>query len=197
METAHEARGLAMAKARRLNEDYPLLGNCTKVVRLFVVDPDVGRTVDSIKAHESPTRADVFVQWDGKNLQPHSLITTKAIGHDKAHDEHIGTVLVLNGNDREQIEWQCDVLFRVTQIVESTHPEGFDTFGPVPKDTPFERDPVGSNGDRARPIRSGPTKIVKVNDKTVPWGQLYKAHFMLWFKNDWRPLDPDFYCDWR
>ena len=202
-------------QARGLNLKQPSVPNCTKVVRLFVVDPESGRTVESIIANEHPTRADVFVvtQPDGTmttqgtaksagDLEPKTWLGGSGlVNHAHAHHLHRGTVPVLTGIDRDQIEWQCDVPFRVSRIekVVAGHIPGFPSVhGP---DYPFERSLPELNareGDRCRPIRSGPTKVIPgALGKPVEWKQLYKAHFELKIGGSWKPLDPDFYCEWR
>ena len=190
-------RDLAIEEGRRQNLVRPAVPNRTKVVRLFVVPP--GKDPAEIIRTKSPTRADVFVvTGDDGNLKPMSWLGDGLVEHDRAHDQHVESVVVLMGIDREQIEWQCDVPFavsRIQRIDESEHgfPKGS---GP---EQPFEVDPTGRTGDRCEPIRSGPTKVRPdgAAGPAVPWNQLYKAHFVLWIGGQLKPLDPDFYCDWR
>jgi hypothetical protein len=208
----NEARDLLLAKMRAQNLKQPSVPNCTKVVRLFVVDRE--RTFEDIVAHENPTRGDVFVvtrsdgnvaaqgsAGSGGDLYPMTWLGGhELVEHQHAHHQHRGTVPVLTGIDRDQIEWQCDVPFRVSRIekVVDGHDHGFP--GHDGPDYPFEKSLPDINdrrGDDCRPIRSGPTKIILHHDRPIDWKQLYKAHFELKIGETWKPLDPDFYCDWR
>ena len=113
----------------------PNILNSTKVVRLFLLDPAAGRTEATIRANESPARADVFVDRseltrDGSksrgDLIPKSIGLSALVGHEQAHHEHHGSIVVLKGKEGDQIEWQCDVPFRVEAI---TRPQmGTSTF---------------------------------------------------------------------
>ena len=190
------------------NFEFTQLANCTKVVRIFVI-PNGGDWKDFIK--DSPTRADVFVQEpatimkDGVLAPKTWLGGPELVNHHNAHDRHWGTIPVLKGKYRDQIEWQCDVPFRVAKIEKVVH----DTHGLLNfkgLDYPFMKpldqltEEVGGPG---RPIRSGPTEIVTPKFfhglVHVPWKQLYKAHFVLDFKGNgqWMKLDPDVYCEWH
>jgi hypothetical protein len=192
MSKGHVSRSRAFASARAMNRKEPSMPNCTKVVRLFVVRP--GRTLKSIVANEKPSRSDVVVRMnrDG-NLEPMSWLgdVRGLVDHEQAHDEHVGTVLVLNGANREQIEWQCDVRFRLTGIKLK---DGHETFPRVRgKRYPFItslKKLQQQHRDTDRPLRSGPTKPGQ-------WKQLYKAHFKLLIGRRWMDLDPDVYCEWR
>ena len=192
------ARDVAISKSREQNRKHPLVPNSTKVVRLFVVprDRDIGKPMDKRDfLHTSPGRADVFVVTtpDG-SLKPMSWLGDKLVPHEDAHHEHVGTVVVLNNNDREQIEWQCDVPFKVANITKLTaHTTVFPSInGP---DYPFILS-LGSlqaqTGDKDRPIRSGPTVVDGIEPGA--WSQLYKADFKLFIDGEWRDFDPDFFC---
>ena len=196
MSEEHTTLEVPVEDAQRSLGDPNML-NCTKVVRLFVLDPANGRTEQSIRANESPTRADVFVDRtkltrDGS--KPGGELIAKSIGrsamvpHHQAHHEHRGSVVVLSAESGDQIEWQCDVPFRVVSITlaEDGHEIGFLTFGKPPA-YPFKKD-LGAlrEGNPSLPIRSGGLKDGK-------YKQLYKAHFELLIDGEWKLLDPDFY----
>jgi hypothetical protein len=190
----HAERGLEISKARALNLEHPEVPNSTKVVRIFVVGRNraIGNPMDDEDfAKKSPGRADVFAVTDenGK-LKPKSWLGGKLVDHDTAHHEHIGTVVVLNGAEREQIEWQCDVPFKVVKITKlDGHGSVFPSVnGPLYPFMMSEKDLKAQTGDRDRPIRSGPTTPGE-------WSQLYKADFELFIQGEWKPFDPDFYCD--
>jgi hypothetical protein len=196
--TVTTGRDVAVSRARALNDAQPSVPNSTKVVRLFVLprDRDIVKPMDKRDfGHTSPGRADVFVVTnpDG-SLKPMSWLGDKLVDHDHAHHEHVGTVVVLSNKDREQIEWQCDVPFKVTNITKLTgHTDHFpSTNGP---DYPFImslRDLQAQSGDKDRPIRSGTTLVNGI--EPGPWSQLYKADFKLFIHGEWRDFDPDFYC---
>ena len=195
-----------MKKARELNRLNPLMLNCTKVVRLFVIDRNNGRSKADIMANENPTRADVFVDVgdggtvssraaskSGGDLLPESIGLRDVVPHDQAHREHPGSIVIVNGSDGEQIEWQCDVTFRVVNITmaEDQHTHGFVTEGDPPRH-PFAKslkELKELEGDRCTPIRSGAIS----REKKGPWKQLYKVHFELKIGGKWKPLDPDVY----
>jgi len=210
----YEDRAFEIEQTRGLNLRQPSVPNTTKVVRLFVVDPERGRTFEHIVAHEHPTRSDVFVVTrpdgtlgtqgtakSGGDLEPMTWLGHGLVKHQDAHDQHRGTVPVLKGIDRDQLEWQCDVPFRVSRIekVSGSNPHGYPSVhGP---DYPFEQSLDELNArenDDSRPIRSGPTKVIPgEHDRPIEWKQLYKAHFELKIGGTWKPLDPDVYCEWR
>jgi hypothetical protein len=190
-----EERGLEIMKARAMNLEHPSVPNTTKVVRLFVLprNRDLQKPMDKRDfGHTSPGRTDVFVviNPDG-SLKPMSWLGDKLVDHKSAHHAHVGTVVVLKGTEREQIEWQCDVPFRVTDITPlDTHQSVFPSVGER-KEYPFimsKADLLAQTGDKDRPIRSGPTQ-------PGPWSQLYKADFKLLIEGVEKDFDPDFYCD--
>jgi hypothetical protein len=193
-----QSRAEAISKARKINLQRPAIPNRTKVVRLFVVPKDLkcddAERVRKFATERNATRADVFVVRENNGgLSPMSWLGDGLLAHQTAHGDHAETVVVLIGIDREQIEWQCDVRFRLTKIEkQETDVHSFTGTADTPDD-PFMRDPVNSEGDPCRPIRSGPTKVLPGER---PWDQLYKAHFSLEVDGKWLPLDPDFYCDW-
>jgi hypothetical protein len=200
----HEIGEISEISEIKANYKYPKLGNSTKVVRIFVIRP--GRTLDQIVAQESPTRADVFVDValsDVNGLKPMTWLGEPGVlvAHDQAHHKHrSGTIPVLKGKYRDQIEWQCDVPFTVSAIQKVTdedHMHGFVNY--KGQDEPFVKTLGEMNargGGPDRPIRSGPTKIVEGKFFHVPWKQLYKAHFKLEI-NGGMDLDPDVYCEWH
>jgi len=190
------------------------LANCTKVVRIFVINPVSGRAIDDVAREMAKewcvTRADVFVVRpapDADLKQPLKPLTwlggPRLVEHHEAHEQHWGTIPVVKGKVRDQIEWQCSVPFKVSKIVRTdkdTH--GFFNYkGPDYPFTKSESDLYAAGGGPSAPIRSGPTTILMDHLRLfhVPWKQLYKAHFKLDFDGNgrWRDLDPDFYCEWH
>jgi len=174
--------------------------NCTKVVRLFLLDSKKGRTKEFIRANENATRADVFVDRTkltlegpnaGKELMALSIGLSEVVPHDVAHDQHDRSIVVLKAVDGDQVEWQCDVPFRVVSITMADgHRHGFPTEGRPPQN-PFTK-PVEELRQRegSGPIRSG----VLARGHGF-WKQLYKAKFELEIDGQPRILDPDFYCE--
>jgi hypothetical protein len=201
---AHEIGEISEISETKQNYKFPLVANCTKVVRIFVIGP---RTLKQIFAEESPTRADVFVdvaRVDANGLKPMTWLGEPLVlvDHDESHHKHrSGTIPVLKGKYRDQIEWQCDVPFTVSAIKKVTdedHMHGFVNYKGL--DEPFVRTLGEMNtrgGGPDRPIRSGPTKIVEGRFFHVPWKQLYKAHFKLNVNGTSMDLDPDVYCEWH
>jgi hypothetical protein len=192
MSKGHATREIG--KDREQNLKNPALPNTTKVVRLVIVPP--GRSIASTR---SPTRTDVFVVTDEEGkLHPKTWLGDGLVDHEEAHHQHRGTVLIVKGLDRDQIEWQCDVPFRVSQI-EKTAGHHFQNFkGPnYPFMMGLDR-LTELRGGPGQPIRSGPVKVIRgITGRPIEWKQLYKAHFELKIGRTWKPLDPDFYCDWR
>jgi len=198
MSEEHKDLEAPVEDAQRTFGDPKIL-NCTKVVRLFVLSPRNGRAEASSHADEKATRNDVFVDCGASgskgDLKAMSIGRTAIVDHETAHREHPGSIVVLRSRDGDQIEWQCDVPFRVVDITMA--PDGhhleFHSHGKPPKypfKTPLE---ALRKGDKCSPIRSGP---IDVGDHGH-WKQLYKAHFELEIDGVWRKLDPDFYCDAR
>jgi len=172
--------------------------NCTKVVRLFLLDPENGRTTDFLRATENATRADIFVDRTkltregphaGTQLMAMSIGLRDVVPHKKAHEEHHGSIVVLKAADGDQVEWQCDVPFKVlkiTMVKEHTH--GFHTHG-HPPEYPFTKNLEAlTQREPSAPIRSGALK-------RGHWKQLYKAEFELEIDGQRLVLDPDFYCE--
>jgi hypothetical protein len=169
--------------------------NTTKVVRLFVLDPANGRTEKYFRDNESATRADVFVERtklkDGARSAGHlvakSIGLKDMVGHDEAHVEHPGSVVVLSADAGDQIEWQCDVPFRIVKIEKSEHVLKLFPNDGTPPLYPFIKT-MEALRERSlvAPIRSG--ALQKGN-----YRQLYKAHFELFIDGQWTLLDPDFY----
>lgn len=201
----HEISELSEIKA---NYKFPKLGNSTKVVRIFVLGSLPDRTLEQIVADESPTRADVFVdvtKRDAHGLKPMTWLGgPDLVEHDIAHGLHrAGTIPILKGKSRDQIEWQCDVPFRISDITMVTDPEHMHGFGNYKGQAePFVKTIAqlrSLEGKPDKPIRSGPTVIVRhrLFRYTVGWKQLYKAHFQLTINGEPVPLDPDVYCEWH
>jgi len=188
-----------------LGDDLSIL-NCTKVVRIFVVDEAAGRTMEKIRASESMTRADVFAvqvkddtgsaqssSRSGRHLKPMSIGLKAIVDHHDAHHQHSGGIVKLKRKEGDQIEWQCDVPFRVVNITKATYGHGLE-FLNVGNAPPYPFDGSVNNlrpGDRSTPIRSG---AIRQHEHGL-WKQLYKAHFELQIGGVWMPFDPDFYCD--
>jgi hypothetical protein len=172
--------------------------NTTKVVRLFV--PSAHRTEEFIRAQENPTRADVFVDRaqlskdpSARELKAKSIGKRDLVDHHEAHHQHKGSVVVLKAKKGDQIEWQCDVPFRVLRITKVSDKEAeeidFPRRGDDTPDKPFIKDPVElRKAVASTPIRSGAIK-------PGHFKQLYKAHFELEIDGQLKILDPDFYCD--
>ena len=211
VETADlESPGLSLILSDDEEENlkHPKLGNTTKVVRIFVVGLN-GKTLDQIVAEESPTRADVFVELPSDGtlvLEPKTWLGgPDLVDHHTAHGLHkSGTIPILRGKYRDQIEWQCDAPFKVSEI-EKVDPPKHGFHNHKGQDEPFEKPTAALKtvmGGPSKPIRSGPTKIVWVDPPLLPrfvlgWKQLYKAHFTLTINGVDMLLDPDFYCEWH
>ena len=121
--------------------------------------------------HQESDRSDVFVVTDEEGkLHPKTWLGDGLVDHEEAHHQHRGTVLIVKGLDRDQIEWQCDVPFRVSQI-EKTAGHHFPSFkGPnYPFMMGLDRLTELSGGP-GQPIRSGPVKVIR--------GSHWQAHRM-------------------
>ena len=150
MSKGHATREIG--KDREQNLKNPALPNTTKVVRLVIVPP--GRSIASTR---SPTRTDVFVVTDEEGkLHPKTWLGDGLVDHEEAHHQHRGTVLIVKGLDRDQIEWQCDVPFRVSQI-EKTAGHALPEFQRAElsiHDGPGPPDGTARRSGAANPIRS-------------------------------------------
>src|SRR5690242_7749669 len=94
----------AAATVDNAQKDYGDLSilNCTKVVRLFLLDPENGRTEKFIRENENPTRADIFVDRNkltlegpnaGKELVAWSIGLSEVVPHAIAHQQHDRSIL--------------------------------------------------------------------------------------------------------
>jgi len=140
MSKEHAAEA-TMEKAQKDYGDLSIL-NCTKVVRLFLLDPANGRTEDFIRANENATRADIFVDRTkltlegakpGSELMASSIGASAVVPHHEAHLQHKGSIVVLKRVDGDQVEWQCDVPFKVLRITKAEgHTDDFRPDGEPP-----------------------------------------------------------------
>ena len=200
MSKDHTASGATVDNAQSNLAD-PTILNCTKVVRLFLLDPATGRTEDFIRANESPTRNDVFVDRtkltqagpkSAGDLTAMSLGSSALVTHEEAHHQHDGSILVLSADNGDQVEWQCDVPFRVKSIRIATGHTHFETHG-TPPPYPFKKNVEAlRQRERFAPIRSG-----ALTGGHGHWKQLYKAEFELEIDGRKMILDPDVYCEGR
>lgn len=174
--------------------------NRTKVVRLIVVPKGMalnGKSAigDFARQHHA-TRVDVFIVYNtaAKEWQPYSWLGKQGlVSHDKAHQMHPETVVILMVADREQLQWECSVPFRIRNIRRAKPIPTFVENKESPA-MPFRADLIGAHGGPGRPVVSGlPTLTEEQCD------QLYKASFELWIPGEPKltTIDPDIYCDWN
>ena len=117
------------------------------------------------------------------------------VEHDEAvRTDRESTVFAMVA-EREQIQWESNVDFRVASIGKHEGvPQTGLTNGPEGPDNPFEWLPKDNRGGPGRPIRSGPPKLTGTD-----YNQLYKATFEFWIPGEANVvvIDPDVYCDFR
>jgi hypothetical protein len=194
----HDIRQHHIDEGREKNKATRHVPNRTKVVRLIVVPPGVNPEnadeVSRFAAEHHATRADVFcVKTKAGKWQPMSWLGGELVDHETAHDAHPEVVLVLMVIDREQVQWECDYDFCVTQIVAAEN-DHFPNRGASPG-MPFRQTLINEKGGRGRPVVSGPPEW---SDAHNDYDRLYKASFRI--NIPWEGLvdiDPDMYCDWQ
>lgn len=193
------ARDASNNRARDLNATSVDVPNRTRVVRLFVVPgkirpADEAQVVAYARARHA-TRQDVFCVKDrtsGK-WEPMSWLGKALVDHKTAAQQHPETVVVIMVEDRDQLQWECDVDFWVSGIVAVKGTPEFPNHGAAPA-TPF-RDLKGEMGAPGKPILSGPAKW---SNTEWDYDQLYKFTFTLSIPGEADDviIDPDVFCDW-
>ena len=199
MATAVKSRGAAIFEGREKNAKDPDVPNRTKVVRLIVV-PDELKPADkdAIRAFAQghhAARVDVFVVKQetktGVQWVPMSWLGEALEDHHDAAALHGESVLVLMVEDREQVQWESNMPFKITKIAAKDS----DLFPSTAKkrEMPFSDDVIGQLGGPGRPVISGPPKF----DRAL-YDQLYKVSFSMDLPGSgWTDVDPDIYCDWN
>src|SRR5262245_28355509 len=99
------------------NPDVP---SCTKVVRLIVCKPgfkwDDVATVRALANKRYATRQDVFIVKRGEEWEPMTWLGDALVEHHEAMEKDKLTVTRLSVKNREQLQWECDVPFRIKAI---------------------------------------------------------------------------------
>jgi hypothetical protein len=191
-----KAPGTRFTRADALNVKHPNVPNRTKVVRMIVCPggfkPDSREQVTQLANARHAARVDAFIvfhkdkwqpmYWDGGALEPH-------------HDALINnpeSVCLLFVEAREQLQWECDVPFRIIEITPVSKPEtGFVSNGTL-KQHPFRQDLINEEGGPGRPLISGPPAL-----EPKGYDQLLKLTFELMLDGKWVVIDPDVHCDWN
>lgn len=180
---------------------FTSLPNRTKVVRLIIVpdnvNPSDADAVARLVAAEGAARTDVFIVRDKEHgWHPRSLLNGLVVDHDQAtRGEREVTVFVMV-TQREQIQWESSVPFRIASIVQKDSIEKVGLINSNPKlapANPFGDGPLKASGTPGHPIRSGPA----VMEPYKPYDQLYKVSFVLTINGQQVAIDPDVYCDWN
>lgn len=182
----------------------PDVPNRTKVVRLIVVpndvDPDDANRVTPFARGQNAAKTDVFIVRDKDRVGWHPrswLGTGPLIDHAQAVRQDVETVLLIWILQREQIQWESDVEFKIASIQKKSEKDAKDAGlinnGDAP-DNPFEglQDLIEKGQKPARLIRSGPPSL---NDRRE-YNQLYKVRFAMTIDGMEREIDPDVYCEW-
>lgn len=185
--------------ARNLNLKAPHVANRTKVVRLIVCPPGFAwkdrAVVRDLASRRFATRADVFIVNDGRKWVPMSWNGGALIDHRLAHKAHPESIVLVMVADREQIQWESDVPFRIRTIKPRKRGwhHGYFSKG-VMKHHPFRSDLIGAAGGPCRPVVTGPATL---NESL--YDQMFKVSFdmLLPGENVWKIVDPDIHCDWN
>jgi hypothetical protein len=201
MSTQHgaipKAAGTRFSRAANLNKKYPDVPNRTKVVRLIVCPREFDRNdraqVATLATARHASRADAFIVFDDKTNHwlPMYWDGGELTLHGSAIIDSPESVCLLMVEDREQLQWECDVPFRITAIEPVSKPgTGFASSGI--KEHPFRKNLINQQGGPCRPVISGPPTLAN-----GPYDQLLKLSFELMLEQKWVTIDPDVHCDWN
>jgi hypothetical protein len=138
------------------------------------------------------TRADAFVVKHKEHWEPMYWLGDGLVTHGEGMLKHIDTVTKLNVEDREQVQWECDVPFRIKSIALHEEHDGIKSVNKLTAH-PFRKDVVGEIGGPGRPLISGPPTF-----KKAFYPQWLKVTFELQLpgSNEWQEVDPDVLCEW-
>lgn len=181
----------------------PDLPNRTKVVRLIIVPDSVNPTdvnaVAQLVAAEGAAKTDVFIVRDkAQGWHPRSLLNGLLVDHDVATRSDRQVTVFVMVEQREQIQWESSVPFRITSIVQKDSVPERDLNNTNSKEAPpnpFGDGPLKASGSPGRSIRSGPPALRDLAGNQ--YDQLYKVSFVLTIEGQPVAIDPDVYCDWR
>lgn len=193
-----------LEQMRKINAQDPDVPNRTKVVRLIVwpdkVDWRDPKAARDYAMSRHATRGDIFVvhrpnpktgvlEW-----APMSWLGQALVEHDDGHARHRETVPILMIQDREQLQWECDVPFRISNIVHIASHHSFQSIGQG-TEQPFRKSLVLQEvGGPGKPIISGPPEM-----QVYRHNRLFKLSFDLELHGSggWTTIDPDLHCDWQ
>ncbi len=170
------------------------LANRTKVVRLIVLEDGFDRkNVAEVRRkvlEQRAAKSDVFIQGN----EVFSYINGELVPHKEATIRDRGTTVFAVVLEREQIQWESNMDFVLTDIRKESNPQFTSDKDSKAPENPFTIvDPkAGAHGGTPRqPLRSG---VVDLKDSTVV-GQLYKLSFRITINGRSRDIDPDVWCD--
>ena len=178
------------------------LPNRTKVVRLIIVpdavNPADANAVAQLVAREGAAKTDVFIVRDkATGWHPRSLLNGQLVDHDVATRSDREVTVFVMVEQREQIQWESSVPFRISSIVQKDSVSETDLINSNPKEapapSPFGDGLLKASGAPGSPIRSGPASL----NGGRQYNQLYKVSFVLTIDGQQVAIDPDVYCDWN
>lgn len=194
----------AHASAAKPNERrYPMpppmpeFANRTKVVRLIVVPSDFDPTdltgVRKFASEQGAAKTDAFIVKDRVtgHWHPMTWLGDALVDHEEATHTDPDCTVVVKIPEREQIQWESNVEFRVALIErKDSIPEIGLINGPQGPANPFKWVSSNGHGGPGRPVRSGPPSV----DDVAGYNQLYKMNFGMMLDGKEEMIDPDLIC---
>ena len=153
-----------------LNPDVP---NRTKVVRLIVVPSHINATdtasVSAFARAQGAAKTDAFIVKDpaSGHWHPMTWLGHALVDHEVATRTDRDCTVSVNIPEREQVQWESNVEFRVASIErkDSVHEIGLIN-GPAGPENPFAWIPSDGRGGPGRTVRSGPPSVAEVAEST-------------------------------
>ena len=189
--------------AKTYEKKYPMpppqpdVPNRTKVVRLIVVPTDLDlNKVAAVRAFaraQGAAKSDAFIvkDPDSGHWHPMSWLGDGLVDHEEATRSDRDCTTTVNIREREQIQWESNVEFRIASIErKDSIPEVGIVNGPIGPENPFTWTAAETRGGPGRPVRSGPPSVGKVPE----YNQLYKMTFGMMLEGHEVIIDPDLIC---
>lgn len=175
----------------------PDVPNRTKVVRLIVVpphiDPSDTASVRQFASAQGAAKTDAFIvkEKGSGHWHPMTWLGHALVDHEVATRTDRDCTVHVSIPEREQIQWESNVEFRVASIErKDSIPEIGLINGPAGPGNPFSASIGDVRGGPGRPIRSGPPSVAEVGEYT----QLYKMTFGMMLDGKEEIIDPDVVC---
>ena len=194
---AHDSAATPYERKYPMPPPIPELANRTKVVRLIVVPSDLDTTnltaVRDFARAQGAAKTDAFIVKNPANghWHPMTWLGDALVDHEEATRTDPDCTVQVKIPEREQIQWESNVEFRVASIErKDSIPQIGLINGPSGPGNPFTWVSNNGRGGPGRPVRSGPPSVSEV----AAYNQLYKMTFGMMLDGKEEIIDPDLIC---